>query len=251
MYFVTFIAEFSRYVLVTSIARKNDAAAGFKKFHVWFERKFDCKIKGLHYEGDGEYISLDDYLLTTGIELDSMPPYTPELNGSAERMNRTLVGAVRLILQRAKMPQFFWAEAVAHIADLRNRMTSRAINTATAYELVTGKNPRLDRIRLFGSLSFAHVPQEKRKKLDDTNRRGIVVACNGNSQHKIWCPSKREPFLSRHVKILENEFPPRDCYTPDEDVTEFDVQSSTNPPVTSTDGSTGAGPPDQGSTQRM
>nr|GFC98777.1 putative ribonuclease H-like domain-containing protein [Tanacetum cinerariifolium] len=38
---------------------------------------------------------------------------TPEQNGVVERQNRTLVEAARTMLSAAKVPLFFWAEAIA------------------------------------------------------------------------------------------------------------------------------------------
>lgn len=37
--YITFIDEFSRYIIVISIAQKSDAREHFIKFHKWFERK--------------------------------------------------------------------------------------------------------------------------------------------------------------------------------------------------------------------
>ncbi|GKG14946.1 retrovirus-related pol polyprotein from transposon TNT 1-94, partial [Tanacetum coccineum] len=38
---------------------------------------------------------------------------TPEQNGVVERWNRTLVEADRTMISAAKVPLFFWAEAIA------------------------------------------------------------------------------------------------------------------------------------------
>ena len=38
--------------------------------------------------------------------------YTPEQNGIAERKNRPIVDAARVMLEEKSMPKFYWAEAV-------------------------------------------------------------------------------------------------------------------------------------------
>nr|GFC99708.1 putative ribonuclease H-like domain-containing protein [Tanacetum cinerariifolium] len=51
---------------------------------------------------------------------------TPEQNGVVERRNQTLVEAARTMLSAAKVPLFFWAEAIATSCFTQNRSLSRA-----------------------------------------------------------------------------------------------------------------------------
>nr|GEX79125.1 hypothetical protein [Tanacetum cinerariifolium] len=51
--------------------------------------------------------------LLTGILHQTLVARTPEQNGVIERRNRTLVEAARIMLSVAKVPLFFWAEAIA------------------------------------------------------------------------------------------------------------------------------------------
>ncbi|GKB07522.1 retrovirus-related pol polyprotein from transposon TNT 1-94, partial [Tanacetum coccineum] len=48
-----------------------------------------------------------------GIEHQTSTAQTPEQNGIVERRNRTLVEAARTMLSAAKVPLYFWAEAIA------------------------------------------------------------------------------------------------------------------------------------------
>ena len=61
--------------------------------------------------------------------------YTPQQNGIAECMNRTLMESARSMLSHAQLPNRFWAEAVATAAYLRNHSATAAIaNGKTPYE---------------------------------------------------------------------------------------------------------------------
>ncbi|GKA42606.1 integrase, catalytic region, zinc finger, CCHC-type containing protein [Tanacetum coccineum] len=51
------------------------------------------------------------------IEHQTSTARTPEQNGVVERRNRTLVEAARTMLSAAKVPLFFWAEAIATFID--------------------------------------------------------------------------------------------------------------------------------------
>nr|GFC13836.1 putative ribonuclease H-like domain-containing protein [Tanacetum cinerariifolium] len=56
-----------------------------------------------------------------GIQHQTSVARTPEQNGVVERRNRTLVEAARTMLSAAKVPLFFWAEAIATACFTQNR----------------------------------------------------------------------------------------------------------------------------------
>ena len=225
-YFVTFIDEHSGYKIVIPIARKSDVAAEFQKYHVWLERKYDCSIKRLHCDGGGEYVALDPYIQSHGIERGFVPAYYKEQNGLAERANRTLVEAARAMLQHAGMPTKFWAEAVVHAADIRNRFICPRESDRTSFELMTGKKPRVDHLRVFGSLTWTHVPKDRRKKLDSKSEEGVLISCFDNKLYKVWIRTRQAAVISRHVKIFEDQFPPARWYESSEEEAEIPDFSS-------------------------
>nr|GFC38057.1 putative ribonuclease H-like domain-containing protein [Tanacetum cinerariifolium] len=53
---------------------------------------------------------------------------TPEQNGVVERQNQTLVEAARTMLSAAKVPLFFWAEAIATACFTQNHRTVTTSN---------------------------------------------------------------------------------------------------------------------------
>ena len=214
LYFMTFIDECSGYVIVHFLKKKSDALDAFKRFHKWFERKYDCKIKALYCDGGGEYVGMEDYLKESGIDMPVHPAYCPEMNGIAERMNRTLMESARSMLKLANMPDRFWAEAIAHAADIRNRFICPTGRSKTCYEVLTGVKPRVDHIKVFGGLTSVHVPKEKRKKLDSKNQTGVLLTCYDNKLVKVWIGSTNTATVSRHYKVMENTFPPLTWYGP-------------------------------------
>ena len=90
----------------------------FGKFLEWkalVEKSSGRKVKVFRTDngggGGGEYTSteFENYLKKEGITHQLTVPKTPEQNGVAERMNRTLVESVRSMLADAKLPHKFWA----------------------------------------------------------------------------------------------------------------------------------------------
>ncbi|GJX34729.1 retrovirus-related pol polyprotein from transposon TNT 1-94 [Tanacetum coccineum] len=65
--------------------------------------------------------SLHAYFAQEGIEHQTSTARTPEQNNVVERRNRTLVEVARTMLSAAKVPLFFWAEAIATSCFTQNR----------------------------------------------------------------------------------------------------------------------------------
>lgn len=68
-------------------------------------------------------------------------PKSPEQNGVAERINRTLVETVRSMLVDTVLPQKLWAEALSTAVYLHNRSPMKAVKRKTPFESWTGKKP--------------------------------------------------------------------------------------------------------------
>ena len=85
----------------------------FKYFQALSERQTGKKLKCIRIDNGGEYIGpFDNYCKSQGIRHQKTPPKNPQLNGLAERINRTLVERARCVLLEAKLPNSFWAEAL-------------------------------------------------------------------------------------------------------------------------------------------
>ncbi|KAI3720980.1 hypothetical protein L2E82_31980 [Cichorium intybus] len=92
-FYVTFTDDFSRYGYIYLIKHKSDTFEKFKEFKNEVENQLGKKIKMLRSDRGGEYLSIEflDYLKECGIVSQLTPPRTPQLNGVAERRNRTLL----------------------------------------------------------------------------------------------------------------------------------------------------------------
>ena len=97
-YFVTFIDDKSRYVLVYVLKHKSEVLEKFTEWKTIVEKSSGKKlVKVLRRDSGGEYKSndFDDLLKKNGIKHETTVPKTPEQNGVAERMNRTVVETTR------------------------------------------------------------------------------------------------------------------------------------------------------------
>ena len=153
------------------------------------------KIKFLRSDNGGEYVDKDftDYCIKEGIEREWTTPYNPEQNGVAERKNRTIVEAARAMLYDQDMPKFLWAEACNTIVYIQNRTPRWALGKITPEKVFIGKTPEVSHFRIFGSLAYCRIPEEKRNKLDQTVEKGYLVGYSENAKaYKIYLPGSRK-----------------------------------------------------------
>ncbi len=142
------------------------------KWKALVEKSSKNKVKTLRTDNGGEYTSTQftNYLNSEGIRHELTIPKTPEQNGVAERLNRTVVEMSRSMLIDAKLPNKFWAEAVSTAAYLKNRSPSRVIEDKTPFEVWHGYKPKVDHLRVFGCDAYSHIPKDERSKFDSKTR---------------------------------------------------------------------------------
>ncbi|KZC14396.1 Copia protein [Dufourea novaeangliae] len=111
-----------------------------------------------------------------GIQINACPPYVHELNGTAERFNRTIMDMSRCVLDEARVHRRFWPEVVCAAAYLKNRVLANTVDKKTPYEIFFDKKPSVKHLRLYGSRVFVRVPEQKREsKWDKKARLGILL----------------------------------------------------------------------------
>ncbi|GBN13402.1 Retrovirus-related Pol polyprotein from transposon TNT 1-94 [Araneus ventricosus] len=93
------------------------------------ERLTNRKIKRVRSDNGTEFSAdyCEQYLLDEGIEIERTNTYSPEMNGVAQRYNRTIIKLVRALLHESKLPKNLWAEFVNTKNYLRNRFPHKAL----------------------------------------------------------------------------------------------------------------------------
>ena len=98
--------------------------------------------------------NIEEFLDEEGIKHEFSVPYTPQQNGVVERKNQTLIEATRAMLDEYKTPINYWPEAVSMACHAINHLYLHKKREKTAYELLTGKKPKVHYFRVFGSKCF-------------------------------------------------------------------------------------------------
>ena len=166
-YFVTFIDDYSRYVSTYCIHSEDQVFEKFREFEALVTNETDLKIKTLRTDGGGEYTSakFKNFLKQKRIRHEICAAYSPQQNGVAERMNRTLVETARSMILHAGLSKAYWGEAVATASHVRNRVMTSSTGV-TPYERWFGKRPDVSDLKVFGCIGHALVPDHERRKRD-------------------------------------------------------------------------------------
>ncbi|KAK2456950.1 putative mitochondrial protein [Trifolium repens] len=205
-YFLLFIDDFSRKTWVYFLKEKSEVFKNFKKFKAQVEKESGLVIKAIRSDRGGEFTSNEflKYCYDNGIRRQLTVPRSPQQNGVAERKNRTILEMARSMLKSKKLPKELWAEAVACAVYLSNRSPTRSVLGKTPQEAWSGRKPGISHIRVFGSIAHAHVPDEKRSKLDDKSEKYIFIGYDNNSKgYKLYNPDTRKTVISRNVVFDE------------------------------------------------
>lgn len=204
-YFVTFVDDWSHFVMVFLMKSKDEVYDCFQQYAALVSAKFGRKISRFRCDNGGEYKNRPfvKFCERSGIQIEWTVAHTPEQNGVSERMNRSLVERARAMLQDSGVNKCFWGCAVQTAAYLLNRSPSSAIDPEmTPYQLWEGSKPDVHKLRVFGCTVFVHIPKERRGKLDAKSWKGLFLGYAHNG-YRVWHSTKRQILHVRDVDFVE------------------------------------------------
>ena len=161
-------------------------------------------IRYIRCDNAREFIALEPAMKQRGITIEYTTVYTPEQNGVAERLNRTIITMVRCMLHQAKLPDGFWAYAAMYANWLRQKLP--LAEGASPFERWFGTKPLISNERTFGMLCKVGIPKEKRMtKLDEVAIDAIYLGTVSHTQQSVYIPSKRCTEVVTVVKVFDDK----------------------------------------------
>lgn len=206
-YFLLFTDDCSRMSWIFFLEKKSETFQSFKKFKAAVEKKSERHIKVLRTDRGGEFLSKEfvGFCEAEGIHHELTTPYTPEQNGVSERKNRTVVELGRCMLKHMKMPNRFWAEAVATAVYIRNVSPTKVLSDMTPFEIWNGFKPSVSHFKVFGCIGFVFIEKHKRSKLDEKSEKCVFIGyCTQTKGYKMYNPVTGKVIVSRNVEFDEN-----------------------------------------------
>ncbi|KAG9442249.1 hypothetical protein H6P81_018103 [Aristolochia fimbriata] len=205
-YLLTFIDDFSRKVWVYFLKSKSDVFTNFKQWKCMIEKQTGRQIKRLRTDNGLEFCSgeFNKFCKDEGIVRHHTVRHTPQQNGVAERMNRTLLERARCMLSNAGLGKDFWAEATSMACYLVNRSPCTAIECKTPEEVWSGTPADYSDLKVFGCTAYMHVNEGK---LEPRAKKCIFLGyATGVKGYRLWCsdPKSQRFFISRDVTFDES-----------------------------------------------
>nr|GFA39401.1 integrase, catalytic region, zinc finger, CCHC-type, peptidase aspartic, catalytic [Tanacetum cinerariifolium] len=117
------------------------AKASSSQAWLWHRRLSHLNFDTINLLSKNDIVTLHAYFAAEGILHQTSVARTPEKNGVVERRNRTLVEVARTMLSVAKVPLFFWAEAIATACFTQNRSLVIPRHEKTPYHIINDQKP--------------------------------------------------------------------------------------------------------------
>ncbi|GJT82453.1 retrovirus-related pol polyprotein from transposon TNT 1-94 [Tanacetum coccineum] len=120
--------------------------------------------------------------------------------------NRTLVEAARTMLSAAKVPLFFWAEAIATACFTQNRSLVIPRNEKTPYHIINAQKPSVQFFHIFGSLCYIVRDGENLDKIKEKGDACIFVGYSTQSKaYRVF--NKRTRMIVETIHVNFDELP--------------------------------------------
>ncbi|GJV17627.1 putative ribonuclease H-like domain-containing protein [Tanacetum coccineum] len=198
----------TRFSWVFFLASKDETSGILQNFIRQIENQLNHRVKIIRSDNGTEFKNRDmlEFCGDKGIKQEYSNARTPQQNGVAERMNRTLIEAARTMLADSLLPTTFWAEAVSTACYIFNRVRVTKPQNKTPYELLFGHKPIISYIRPFGCHVTILDTLSVLGKFDGKSDEGFLVGYSLNSKaYRVYNLVTKRVEVNLHVNFLEDK----------------------------------------------
>ncbi|KAK3930023.1 Copia protein [Frankliniella fusca] len=208
-YFLTFLDDFTHFAVVYGLKEKSEVFEYFKLYEARVTNRFpDKKIFNFRCDNGGEFVNrnMRQLFAEKGIEYEPTIPNTPENNGVAERLNRTLLEKARCMLLGSSLRKSFWIESLLTAVYLLNRSPTRALDgDKVPAELWYGVRPNLQKLRVFGCNAYVCKSKEQcAGKFDSRSKKCFLLGYVENG-YRLWSIEDKRVITARNVVFDETK----------------------------------------------
>nr|GEW41948.1 hypothetical protein [Tanacetum cinerariifolium] len=182
--------DFSRFTWTFFLKTKDETSGILKKFITEIENLKDLKVKIIRCDNEGEFRNkkMNDFCSQKGIKRDFSNARTPQQNCVAERRNRTLIDAARIMV-------------------LVNKSHNK-----TPYKLFNGRSPAIGFLKPFGCHVMILNTLDNLGKFEEKGNKGYFIGYSMSSKvFRVFNKRTRRVEEYLHVELLENKANEKGC----------------------------------------
>nr|GEY22381.1 hypothetical protein [Tanacetum cinerariifolium] len=170
------------------------------------QRGLQAQVRVVRTDKGTEFLNqtLHAYFAAEGILHQTSVAQTPKQNGVVERRIRTLIEAARTMLSAAKVPLFFWAEAIATACFTQNRSLVIPHHEKTPYHIINDQKSSVKFFHIFDSICYIVRDGENLDKMKEKGDKCIFVRYSTQLKaYRVFNNRTRVIMESIHVNFDE------------------------------------------------
>lgn len=110
------------------------------------------------------------------------------------------------MLSEKQVSKIFWPKAVNWTIHILNRSPTLAVKDMTSEEAWSGIKPVVHYFKIFYCVAYVHVPEARRKKLDDKSFKCVMLGMSEESKaYRLYDPVAERIVVCRDVIFEEDE----------------------------------------------
>ena len=142
--------------------------------------------------------------------------YNSHQNGMAERAIRVIKMRSTAVLTQLGLPYQFWEYAVKYATFVNNLLPIENEGNQIPYEIWCNKVYDYEMLHPFGSLVFAHVPENYRKDFEPIGRKTILLGYATNKHaYEVFDIEKKTLCYAISIKCYDHKFPAKELNNED------------------------------------
>ncbi|GKD00207.1 retrovirus-related pol polyprotein from transposon TNT 1-94 [Tanacetum coccineum] len=207
-YVLVIVDDYSRYTWTHFLRSKDETPAVLIDFLTLIQRGLHAQVRTIQTDKGMKFLNkiLHAYFAKEGIRHETSTARTPEQNGVVERWNRTLVEVAQTMLSAAKVPLFFWAEAIATTCFTQNRSLVIPRHEKTPYHIINSRKSFVKFFHIFGSLCYIIRDGENLDKMKEKGDACIFVGYSTQSRaYRVF--NKRTRIIVETIHVNFDELP--------------------------------------------
>jgi hypothetical protein len=142
--------------------------------------------------------------MSIGIKVEHPVAHVHTQNDLAESLIKRLQLIARPLLMKYNLTSSAWGHTILHAAALI-RLRSTASHKFSPLQLVSGREPNLSHLKIFGCAVYVPISPPQRTKMGPQRRLGIYIGFHSPSIIKYLEPLTEDVFTARFVDCQFDE----------------------------------------------